>query len=52
MDALGAGGLGTVAGLTISACDQFLLDKLLKGWKPNQFIDEKLKDFLAVKDRT
>jgi hypothetical protein len=51
IDALGAGGIGKVLGLAVSAGDQFLLDKLLKGWKPNQFIDESLKKFVAVKNR-
>jgi hypothetical protein len=30
----------------LSASDTFLLDKLLKGWKPNQFIEGPLKKFL------
>jgi hypothetical protein len=43
LDALGAGGLGTTAGLALSAVDTFLLDKLIKGWKPHQFIEKDLK---------
>jgi hypothetical protein len=39
VDALGAGGLGTAAGVAISAVDSFLADKLVKGWKPHQFIE-------------
>jgi hypothetical protein len=46
-DALGAGGIGTLA---ISGADAFLLDRLLKGWKPNQFIDDSLKTFIAKND--
>lgn len=42
VDALGAGGLGTVAGLAISAVDSFLADKLIKGWKPHQFVEGEL----------
>jgi hypothetical protein len=38
--------LGTAAGTILSAADAFLLDKLLKGWKPNQFIEGSLKPFL------
>ncbi|MGH8785670.1 MAG: hypothetical protein ACREYA_11370 [Cupriavidus necator] len=38
-DALGAGGLGTAAGMAISAVDSFLTDKLIQGWKPHQFVE-------------
>jgi hypothetical protein len=44
--ALGATVVGTTAGLALSAGDTFLLDRLLKGWKPNQFIEGPLKQFL------
>ena len=44
LDALGAGGLGTLAGTALSAADTFLLDRILKGWKPTQFV-EALRDF-------
>jgi hypothetical protein len=37
---------GTVAGTALSVADSFLLDKLIKGWKPSQFIDGPLKDFV------
>lgn len=43
LDLMGAGGIGTAAATALSAIDSFLLDKLLKGWKPNQFIDNELK---------
>ncbi|MDD1717423.1 MAG: hypothetical protein LUQ45_04155 [Methanoregulaceae archaeon] len=43
IDALGAGGLGTAAGLAISATDTFLIDKLIQGWKPHQFIEGELR---------
>ncbi len=39
---------GTVAATALSAGDFFLLDKLLKGWKPNQFIEGPLKQFLRI----
>src|SRR5215210_1459103 len=42
VDALGAGGIGTVAGVALGAIDTFVLDKILKGWKPNQFVDNSL----------
>jgi len=47
VDVLGAHGIGTATAVAISAADAFLIDRLLKGWKPNQFIDESLKPFTA-----
>ncbi|MFZ0320284.1 MAG: hypothetical protein WAL56_14270 [Candidatus Sulfotelmatobacter sp.] len=38
--------VGAVATAALSAGDTFLLDKLLKGWKPNHFIEGPLKQFL------
>jgi hypothetical protein len=38
--------VGAVATTALSAGDAFLLDKLLKGWKPNHFIEGPLKRFL------
>ncbi len=49
VDALGAGGVGTTLGLGLSAADQFILDKILKGWKPSQFIEGTLVDFISDK---
>jgi hypothetical protein len=43
IDALGAGGLGSAAGVAVSAVDTFLVDKLAKGWKPHQFVERNLK---------
>lgn len=43
LDAFGAGGLGTVAATGLSALDAFVLDKLIKGWKPHQFVEKDLK---------
>jgi hypothetical protein len=34
--------------LGISAADAFLLEKLLRGWRPNQFIDGPLKSFIRT----
>jgi hypothetical protein len=48
---IGAKGSPTVAaliGLGISAADAFLLEKLLKGWHPNQFVEGPLKDFIKI----
>jgi hypothetical protein len=46
---LGMGAQNPIAGAAWSAADTFLMDKL-KGWRPNHFVDEKLKPFLD-KDR-
>ena len=39
-------GLATTAGLALAAGDSFLLDNVLRGWRPNQFVDEKLSEFV------
>lgn len=41
-DVVFTGGLGTIAGLSLGALDTFYLDKLIAGWKPNQFIEEEV----------
>lgn len=46
LDAIGAGGIGTVTGVGLGAVDTFLLDKVLRGWKPNQFVDEHLRKLM------
>lgn len=46
LDALGAGGLGTAAGVAIGAVDTFLMDKLIKGWKPHQFVESELAELI------
>lgn len=46
LDTHGAGGLGAAVGVTLGAFDTFVLDRLLKGWKPNQFVDEYLRTFV------
>jgi hypothetical protein len=46
LDLAGAGGVGTTIGLGLSAGDTFLLDKIVKGWKPNVFVDKELKTFI------
>lgn len=43
LDVMGAGGIGTAVGTGLAAFDEFYLDKLIGGWKPNQYIDETLK---------
>ncbi|UVO30509.1 hypothetical protein [Bradyrhizobium arachidis] len=44
-DMLAPTGLGTAAGLTLGAADSLLVDKLLRGWRPSQFIEGPLKRF-------
>jgi hypothetical protein len=39
-------GAGVATGIGLSAADYFLLDRLLKGWKPNQFVEGSLRPFL------
>jgi len=45
-DLLVAGGVGTVAGVSLSLLDAFVLDKLIKGWRPNQFVEENLEKLI------
>lgn len=49
LDILGAGGIGTSIATGLSAFDNFYLDKLIRGWKPNQFIDNDLKKLTKKK---
>lgn len=46
LDLFATGGLATTAGLALSAADSFLLDPLLKGWRPNQFVEDEFSKFL------
>ena len=41
------GVLGTVAGITLGALDTFYLDRMISGWKPNQFIDNEVKSLIS-----
>ncbi|MCX7275980.1 MAG: hypothetical protein NTZ15_01430 [Burkholderiales bacterium] len=43
---LGTGSLDPTGGIASGAGDALLLDKLLKGWRPNHFVDDRLKRFL------
>lgn len=40
-------GLGTATGVALSAGDTFLLDKVAKGWKPNQFVEGPFRQFTS-----
>lgn len=44
-----AGGI-PIGSILSSASDNYLVPKLLKGWKPNQFIDTQVKPFLKEKN--
>jgi hypothetical protein len=41
------GGVGTLMGLGIGGADALLLDRLMKGWRPNQFINDTLLPFVS-----
>ena len=51
VDAIIPTGVGTATGVAVGAGDTFVLDKMLKGWKPNQFVDGAMSDFVND-DRT
>ena len=51
VDALGGGGLGTMTGVALSAVDSFVVDKLIKGWKPHQFVEDSLKPLFVNKTK-
>lgn len=42
LDLAGTGGIGIAIASGLSAIDSFYLNKLIKGWKPNQFVDKTL----------
>jgi hypothetical protein len=43
------GGIATISATVLAAADTFLLEKVVKGWKPNQFVDKEMKTFLEKK---
>ncbi|MBC7788892.1 MAG: hypothetical protein H7Z74_03005 [Anaerolineae bacterium] len=47
----GLGALGPLGGFGGSVIDSFLLDRLLKGWKPSQFVDGPLRRFVSATER-
>ena len=50
LDVAGAGGVGVLSALGLSAFDALLLDRLVKGWKPTQFIEGDLARFVRTED--
>ena len=47
----GGGGVGTDGGVTASAFDAFLLDRLLQRWKPDHFVEEPAKVVISRVNR-
>lgn len=43
---LGSGYADPTGGMVSGAADAFLLDRFSKGWRPNHFVDDRLKPFL------
>jgi hypothetical protein len=39
--------VGAMAGVALSAVDSFLVDKLTQGWRPNQFVEGTLREFIG-----
>ena len=37
----------SITGLCLNACDSFLFDKLVTGWKPNQYIEGDIQRLLT-----
>ena len=50
LDAIGAGGLGTATGVGLSVVDSFLLDRIIRGWKPSQFVDDHLRKLIEERE--
>jgi hypothetical protein len=46
VDVIAPTGLGTLGGLGFSAVDGLVLDKVIKGWRPNHFIEGPYKEFV------
>ena len=46
LSALGGPVAGTAAAIGLSALDTFIIEKLALGWKPNQFVEGPLRQFL------
>lgn len=43
-----AGPIGLAVGASLSAGDMFLLERMVAGWRPNQFVDNDLNPFVAT----
>lgn len=49
---LGTGYADPTGGMVSGAADTFLLDRFMKGWRPNHFIDDRLKPFLGSEGKS
>ena len=47
LEAIAPSGAGYAAGLGLGAADAMWTDKILKGWRPNQFINGPLRRFVG-----
>lgn len=45
-DVLVSGGIGTATGIGISFLDGFFLERLVQGWKPNQFVENHIQGLI------
>ena len=41
--------VGIIAGFALNAIDYFLVDRLAQGWKPHQFVEGPLREFLSAR---
>lgn len=48
VDAVAGGHVGSAGSLVLSAADALLLDRFMKGWRPNQFVEGPLREFLRL----
>ena len=46
IDAVAGTHIGAAGGLALSAADALLFDKLIRGWRPSQFVEGPLREFL------
>lgn len=47
VDTFVTGGVGTLTGIALGVLDTFYLDRMISGWKPNQFIDNEVKRLIS-----
>lgn len=50
VDATVAGGIGTAIGVAVSALDATIVDRLMRGWRPNQFVEGPLRGLIDKAD--
>ena len=47
-DGVGSLGLGGITAAAVNLADSFFIDKLLQGWKPNQYVDRDLSPIFGI----